>query len=123
MNWRVFIVDDSPEFLVAASRVLESGGLKVVGTASSGAEVLRESKLPDADVILVDVELGAESGFDVAERLREATDRLPIVLISGHSRQDLEELIDTSPAIGFVTKSQLSAEAITDLLKSGQSTG
>jgi CheY-like chemotaxis protein len=123
MNWRVLIVDDSSEFLGTARRVLGSGGLEVVGTASTGDEVLREGKFHDVDVILVDVDLGAESGFDVAERLRQATDRLPIVLISGHSRQDLQELIDASPAIGFVTKSQLTAEAIIDLLKSGQSTG
>jgi CheY-like chemotaxis protein len=122
MNWRVLIVDDSPEFLMTARRVLEAGGLEVVSTASTGTEALRLSKCRDVDVILVDVELGTESGFEVAERLRQVTDRLPIVLISGHSQEDLQELIDASPAIGFLTKSQLTAEAINDLLKSGQST-
>jgi len=39
-----------------------------------------------------------------------------VILISTHAEQDYAELIAGSPAIGFLPKSVLSADAIRDLL-------
>ncbi len=74
------------------------------------------------DVILVDVELGAESGFELAERLDEDAFPAAVILISTHAEQDLADLIAGSPAVGFVSKSELSSEAIRDLLGAGDGT-
>jgi DNA-binding NarL/FixJ family response regulator len=116
MTLRALIVDDSAEYLAAARRFLEGGGISVVGVASTGAEALRGSEEHNPDVVLVDVDLGEESGFDLAERLSVASPRRPVVLISAYHEQDLQELLETSPAIGFISKSQLSAQAITEML-------
>jgi CheY-like chemotaxis protein len=88
-----------------------------VGVASTGAGALRLVEEHDPDVVLVDVDLGEESGFDLAERLSPpAGRRWPVILISADAEADLEDLIDASVAIGFVSKSRLSANAIFDLL-------
>jgi hypothetical protein len=42
-----------------------------------------------------------------------------VVLISVHPEQDLEDLIEASSAIGFVSKSQISAQAILEMLDNG----
>jgi hypothetical protein len=42
-----------------------------------------------------------------------------VVLISARAEQDMRDLIDASPAIGFVSKSRLSAQAIVELLGDG----
>jgi CheY-like chemotaxis protein len=89
--------------------------------ATTGVEALRQAEKHNPDVILVDVDLGDESGFDVAERLSPASrPRRPVVLISAYPEEDLVDLIDASAAIGFVSKPRLSAQAITDLLDEGQ---
>jgi CheY-like chemotaxis protein len=120
MFLRAVIVDDNAEFLETARSLLERGGITVVGTASTGAEALRSAEQHDPDVVLVDVGLGDESGFDVAERLnRAAGQRRPVVLISARAEEDLVDLIEASPAIGFVPKSRLSAGAIINLLHPG----
>jgi CheY-like chemotaxis protein len=108
------IVDDSAEFVLVARSLLESGGISVVGSASTGAEALRSVVEHEPDVVLVDVGLGSESGFDVAEELSGAG--VLVVLTSARSEQDLRDLLDASPAIGFVTKSRLSAAAVVELL-------
>src|SRR5258708_1751242 len=69
MSIRAVIVDDNAEFLDAARLMLERGGIMVVAGVSTGAEALRCAEEYDPDVVLVDVGLGSESGFDVAERL------------------------------------------------------
>jgi two-component system, NarL family, nitrate/nitrite response regulator NarL len=117
MSLRAVIVDDSVEFLRVARSMLEREGITVVDSAQNGAEALRSAREHNPDVVLLDVGLGEESGFDVAERLNRASDaRIPVVLISARSEQDLREFIDASPAIGFVPKALLSADAITNLL-------
>jgi DNA-binding NarL/FixJ family response regulator len=114
---RAVIVDDSAEFLRAARSLLEREGITVVDSATTGAGALRCAQEHDPDVVLLDVGLGEESGFDVAELLSRATGRRTrVILISAFPEQDLRDLIQASPAIGFVPKSQLSANAITDLL-------
>jgi CheY-like chemotaxis protein len=121
MAVRALIVDDNAEFLGAARSLLEREGIAVVGVASSGAGALRLVEEHDPDVVLVDVYLGDESGFDLAERLSAApAQRRPVILISADAEADLEDLIDASPAIGFVSKSRLSANAIAELLDRGE---
>jgi CheY-like chemotaxis protein len=67
---------------------------------------------------LVDIQLGAESGFDVARRLRQASGPVPspVILISTHAEQDFADLIAASPALGFLPKPTLSARSIRELL-------
>jgi CheY-like chemotaxis protein len=121
MTVRALIVDDNAEFLGAARSLLGREGIAVVGVASTAAEALRLVEEHDPDVVLVDVYLGDESGFDLAERLSPGAGRArPVILISADPEADLEDLIDTSEAIGFVSKSRLSANAIAELLDRGE---
>jgi DNA-binding NarL/FixJ family response regulator len=117
MAVQCLIVDDNPEFLAAARALLEREGLTVVGVASTCADALRESEALRPDVVLVDVLLGEESGFELARRLVADHARgARVILISTHSEADLADLIALSPAAGFLTKSELSADAIHSFL-------
>ena len=113
---RYLIVDDYSPFLDAASGLLEKQGAGVVGVARSGAEALRRAEELRPEVILVDINLGAESGFEVAEQLHRDGLSAPVILISTHAEQDFADLIAASPAVGFLCKSALSPGAVRDLL-------
>jgi DNA-binding NarL/FixJ family response regulator len=119
MPLRVFLVDDSRTFLAAASRLLAAEGLDVVGTASTGIEAFSACSALLPDVVLVDIMLGGESGIDLARRLAEELPGGPrVILVSTHSEEDFVDLIQASPAVGFVPKTGLSAEAIRRILAS-----
>jgi DNA-binding NarL/FixJ family response regulator len=115
---RCVIVDDSAEVLRAASELLEGQGMSVVGVAETGDEAVSLMEALEPDVLLVDIVLGQESGFDLVRRLvrrdEEAGSRT--ILISTHDEVDFAQLIAASPAIGFLSKSELSAAAIRALL-------
>lgn len=114
---RCLIVDDSANFRDAARAMLDRAGIDVVAVASNSAEALSYSRDLEPDVALVDVDLGGESGFDLAEELgRSDLPTVPaVILVSTYAEQDLAEMIAVSPAIGFVSKISLSATAIRDL--------
>jgi DNA-binding NarL/FixJ family response regulator len=115
---RCLIVDDSPGFRDAARAMLSRAGIEVVAVAANCADALRFCRELSPDIALVDVELGDESGFDLAEQLdRSGSPGAPaVILVSTYAEQDLTEMIAGSPAIGFVPKISLSASAIRDLL-------
>ncbi|XUL87383.1 response regulator [Streptomyces galilaeus] len=117
MSLRCLLVDDSARFLAAARALLERGGVEVVGIASTGADAVSRARETAPDVVLVDLDLDGENGFDVARRL--VGDVPAVILISTHSREDFQELIAASPARGFLHKSSLSARAIRDVLSDG----
>jgi CheY-like chemotaxis protein len=108
MALRALIVDDNAEFLAAARKLLQREGISIVAVASTSAGALPLVEEHDPDVVLVDINLGDESGFDLAERLSPAAGRRwPVILISADAEADLEDLIAASVAVGFVSKTRL----------------
>jgi two-component system, NarL family, nitrate/nitrite response regulator NarL len=112
---RCLLVDDSAQFLGVASKLLERGGLTVVGLASTSAEALDRVRELEPDVTIVDVQLGGESGFDLAWKLAEASAG-SIILMSMHGEADFAELVAVTPVLGFISKTDLSAQAVRDFV-------
>jgi DNA-binding NarL/FixJ family response regulator len=117
MTARCLIVDDNRDFLLAARVLLERQGMTVAGVASTTADALRQAEILRPDVVLVDLMLGEESGFELARQLVDADFRsAAVILISTHAESDFADLIAATPAAGFVPKSELSAGAIQRVL-------
>ena len=118
MPLRCLLVDDNETFLETASLLLEREGLTVMGVASSIAAALRRARALRPDVILVDIGLGDESGFDLARLLAQDGQGggAEVILISTGAEADYMELIAESPAAGFLAKAELSARGISRIL-------
>jgi DNA-binding NarL/FixJ family response regulator len=118
MPLRCLLVDDNNAFLEAASVLLQREGVTVVGVASSTAEALRQARALRPDVILVDIGLGDECGFDLARLLARDSQggNAEVIMMSARAETDYAELIAESPAAGFLAKSELSARGIGRIL-------
>jgi DNA-binding NarL/FixJ family response regulator len=69
------------------------------------------------DVVLVDVSLGEESGLELARRLADDSEHeATVILISTRSEAEIEDVISMCSAAGFLSKSELSADAIRGFL-------
>jgi CheY-like chemotaxis protein len=126
---RCLIVDDNPDFLRAARNLLERQGISVVGLASTGAQAYRACSELKPDIVLIDIDLGEESGFqiarDLAERLNaeRLNDQPPLlVLISAYAADDFEDMIADTPAASFLPKPDLSGMAIRSIIASASAT-
>lgn len=84
----------------------------MVGVATTAAEAFRLAAELEPNVALVDIDLAEESGLDLAAALAARTPGVKLVLISTHGEEDFEELIEASPAIGFLPKTELSGRAL-----------
>jgi DNA-binding NarL/FixJ family response regulator len=119
MPLRCLIVDDNASFREEMRGLLAEQGLDVVGGAESGAEAFRQIAELGPDVALIDIDLGEESGLEVARRLRERPGQLAVphvILISTHGEAEYADLIEASSAIGFLAKIDVSAATIRQML-------
>jgi CheY-like chemotaxis protein len=98
--------------------LLEGQGIEIVGTASTSTEALARVRELEPEVTMVDVNLGEESGFDLAWKLAAISDEAPTstILTSTRGESDLAELVAVTPVLGFISKSELSAGAVHDFV-------
>ncbi len=86
---RILIVDDDPlsrAVLVDLCRRQPERADPV--TVESGADAIEEIRVTPPDLVLLDVELGDMSGFDVLRSL-ESSNAPPVVLVTGHEEHAL----------------------------------
>ena len=115
---RVFLVDDHPGFRRAAADFLTTGGCLVVETAGSGEEAL-QLLMADADrpdVVLLDFQLPGIDGVEAAHRIASLPDPPPVILISSYADAAADPRVRTAEARGFLSKQDLTCDAIQALL-------
>ena len=118
MSLRCLIVDDSEHFLRAARSSLGRNGIEIVGTATTSATALDQVAKLRPDVVLGGIGLREEGGFALPLQLVDAFPYLAsrVVLISTRAEDDYGDLVEASPAAGFIPKSELSVSAVRELL-------
>ncbi|MBI3272061.1 MAG: response regulator [Planctomycetes bacterium] len=87
----ILIVDDSDDVRRAVGRVLRLAGFEVQ-EAESGAEALARVAEPP-DLVILDVQLGDMSGFEVCRRIRAcpATRSIPILHLSAQATDEVSQ--------------------------------
>jgi DNA-binding NarL/FixJ family response regulator len=111
----VLIVDDHAEFRRAARALLDAEGYEVVGEAVDGASAIREARRLRPALVVLDIHLPAADGFDIATQLAAEPDPPGVVLTSSRAVTAYRRRVATTPALGFIPKSQLSRAALSAL--------
>lgn len=70
------------------------------------------------DLMLLDFWLGAEPGLSLVEELGGRRGRIPVVLLTGHSDQDIQALGHQAGALGFISKDDLTSNTLDAVIRS-----
>jgi DNA-binding NarL/FixJ family response regulator len=114
---RVLIVDDHTGFRTQARSLLTAAGYEVVGEAEDGRSALFAISKLRPDLVLLDVQLPDMTGFDIAGLLRQDPDAPAVILVSSRVASDYGGRIVRSGARGFVSKGELSANALARIIE------
>jgi DNA-binding NarL/FixJ family response regulator len=126
MPLRCLIIDDNASFREEMCALLEEQGISIVGGAASGTEARQQIDELQPDVTLVDIDLGGESGFELVRGLCDGSGPAEVqnvILISTHDPGEYADLIEASPALGFLPKTDLSARTILRMLDGADGVG
>jgi DNA-binding NarL/FixJ family response regulator len=111
----VLIVDDHHEFRDHARALLEAAGFHVVGEAADGGSALTEAARLRPSLVLLDIQLPDFDGFEVAARLARRAEPAAVVLTSTRTASAYRKRLAATPALGFISKSDLSAATLAAL--------
>ncbi len=100
---RILIVDDDKAVLKMLYKVVTSNGLDA-DTAESGEEALRLLERKDYALLLLDINLKGIDGFEVIEKIRNAGDKVPVIIVSGR-KEDFDTVYGLNVgADDYITK-------------------
>jgi two-component system response regulator MprA len=86
MKKRVLVVDDDDAIRESLKKVLQDGGYDVV-LAGGGAEAVLRLEPGEIDLLLLDLNLPSQSGWDVFEHLTTRHPLVPVIIITGMPNQ------------------------------------
>jgi two-component system cell cycle response regulator DivK len=104
-GWIVVIVDDEPDNLAVARKVLEFGGAQV-HTAGNGVEGLKVVDAIKPSFILLDLSMPEMDGWEMFNRLRadENTQSIPVVALTAHAMAGDRERVMEAGFDGYIAK-------------------
>ncbi len=85
-GWRVMVVDDEPDSLEIAKRLLQMAGAEVI-TAGGGQEALNIVRSARPQLIISDLSMPEVDGWTLLQRLKEERDTLeiPVIALTAHT--------------------------------------
>jgi len=109
-RYRVLVIDDSESDRVVLKRHLskiENLATEIIEAkdVNSGLQALHDERI---DVCLVDYRLGPDTANDFAARARRANYRVPVIMVSGYTREQLREELPSSSLTHFINKEEIS---------------
>jgi DNA-binding NarL/FixJ family response regulator len=106
---RVLLVDDNPEFIETAARLLD-GTYEIVGRAQNGEDGVKAALALLPDVIVLDISMPDINGFEVASRLRQRKNQARIVLLTVHEDIDFVRAARAIGVLGYVIKRRIAID-------------
>lgn len=107
---RVLLVDDHEVVRAGLRMLIESRpDIKVVGEATNRQEALQLTAQEQPDIILLDLDLGDESGIDIIPEIRKLTDQARILVLTGMRDRESHQRAVRLGAVGLVQKEQAAA--------------
>ncbi|HEY8774857.1 MAG TPA: response regulator transcription factor [Gaiellaceae bacterium] len=112
----ILVVDDHDGFRSFARALLQAEGFDVVGEASDGASALEAAAELEPQLVLLDIQLPDGDGFGIARQLADRPLAPAVVLVSTRDASSYRRRLAQTPALGFITKGELSGPALRRLL-------
>src|SRR5262245_8084410 len=104
---RVLIVDDHPFMRRGLAQTInDQPGLEVCGEAGSVAEALQLMETCSPHLAVVDISLGAESGIELIQAIRERWPSIRVLVSSMHDETLFAERALRAGALGYVNKGE-----------------
>ena len=89
---KILIIDDDRGLRTTLAAALETEGYEI-GEAGDGREGLNKAVMGSFDLIVLDVIVPSLGGLEICRKLREAGRRVPVIIISGRKKKELDKVL------------------------------
>jgi FixJ family two-component response regulator len=112
----VAVVDDDENICRSFGRLLRAAGLQPV-TYDSAESFLADTKHPQFGCLVLDIQLGAMSGIELAQQLSAAGGRTPIIFITAHDDPEARGAADALGCAAYFRKTDSGNEVLETIRK------
>ena len=99
----VAVVDDDESACRALSRLLRAEGIQPVSYLSAEA-FLADTKRPQFDCLVLDIQLGGMSGVELNRQLQASGSSIPVIYITAHDEPETREQAQAAGCVGYFRK-------------------
>jgi len=107
----VAVVDDDENICRSFGRLLRAAGMQPI-TYASAESFLADTKHPQFGCLVLDIQLGAMSGIELAQRLADAGGRTPIIFITAHDDPDVRSAAEALGCAAYFQKTDPGKEVL-----------
>ena len=107
----VAVVDDDESLCRSLSRLLRAGGIQPINYPSA-EEFLADTKRPQFDCLLLDIQLGGISGIELARRLTAEGGHTPVIFITAHDDPETRAKAEAAGCAAYFRKTDPGAEVL-----------
>ncbi|MEX0715400.1 MAG: response regulator [Planctomycetaceae bacterium] len=100
---RILLIEDDPEQAAALKDALARHHY-AVSIARDGGQAQAAFTMRQPDVVILDLMLPGESGFEICERLKQTNDAVPILVLTVIDLPDARELAERVGADAYLVK-------------------
>ncbi|MFN0050644.1 MAG: response regulator transcription factor [Planctomycetales bacterium] len=100
---RILVVEDEPDAATALKTILEREGYEV-SIAKDGGQAHSMFVMKQPDLVLLDLILPGESGFEVCQRLKTLDRQVPVIIVTAIDMDDARHLARRVGADSYLTK-------------------
>jgi len=115
---KILIADDHSIVREGLKQILANRvDLRVEDEASSGYEALKKVNDISFDLVILDINLGDQSGLEVLKQIKTIRPKLPVLILTMHSEQQYATRMLKAGASGFLNKGSASEELLDAIKK------
>jgi len=107
----VAVVDDDENICRSFGRLLRAAGMQPI-TYASAESFLADTKHPQFGCLVLDIQLGAMSGIELAQRLADAGGRTPIIFITAHDDPEARSAAEALGCAAYFQKTEPGKEVL-----------
>lgn len=111
---RILIVDEESN-ASGLQKELEERGFKV-STARDGGQAHGAIRMRPPDIVLIEAILPTETGFEITEKIKQQTDRVPVLMLTEIGLESARNLAQRVGADGYLTK-PCDADLLCDVMR------
>jgi DNA-binding NarL/FixJ family response regulator len=114
------IVDDQAPFRAAARAVVDRiDGFELVAEVASGEDAVAATTTHAPDLVLMDINMGELDGIAATRLITTAAPATKVILVSTYQLEDLPPGAESSGAVAYVNKDELSPKVVRRLWEAG----